>query len=201
MEILTVNGEQLPLSPAMVAELAAEESKWRSQGRRLVGQIEPRPQTQARGRRQLPETWTVVHVLDRLEEAFEVLLRLPMNTRPRGHGNSMPRYAYDRADLVAQVETGELERMMRVQNRVRLGVTADQIERMDEALAWPMQFLGDMPEVARALQLATMWAARRLDVGKACKALGINKRGFLRQKMHGLNVVTLALRSRQVQVR
>jgi hypothetical protein len=56
--------------------------------------------------------------MERLEEAFRILARLPMPTRPKGYINSMPIYLYDRGDLNSQLETYELERMARIRNRV-----------------------------------------------------------------------------------
>jgi hypothetical protein len=64
--------------------------------------------------RHMPERWSFIHVMERLEEAFRTLGRLPMPTRPRGYINSMPFYLYDRADLNSQLETYELERMARL---------------------------------------------------------------------------------------
>jgi len=37
--------------------------------------------------RRVPERWTFVHVMERLEEAFRILRRLPIATRPRGYVN------------------------------------------------------------------------------------------------------------------
>lgn len=37
--------------------------------------------------RQVPERWSFIHVMDRLEEAFRTLRRLPIATRPRGYVN------------------------------------------------------------------------------------------------------------------
>lgn len=87
--------------------------------------------------RRVPERWTFVHVMDRLEEAFRTLRRLPITTRPRGYVNSMPFYVYDRGDLNAQLETYELERLARLRNRVRIPPSPAEIARMEEALRWP----------------------------------------------------------------
>ena len=42
----------------------------------------------------VPDRWSVIHVMDRMEEAFRILGRLPLPTRPRGYINSMPTYLY-----------------------------------------------------------------------------------------------------------
>jgi hypothetical protein len=98
--------------------------------------------------RRVPERWTFIHVMERLEEAFRILARLPMPTRPRGYVNSMPFYRYDRADLNAQLETQEFERLARVRNYVRIPPSPAEIARMEEALRWPAEYL----EENRALQ-------------------------------------------------
>jgi hypothetical protein len=188
----------LPEAPLVPREddLRAEEARWRAQGRPLIGQVvaKPRPTTTtAAPVHNPPDRWTVVHVLDRLEEAFETLSRLPMNTRPRGYSNSMPVYAYDRSDLIAQVETGELERMMRLQNRVRFSPTSAEISRTEESLCWCLEHLGDSPEIARAVQLGALWAAMRQDANRRLKAMKINRRAFNRRKIHGLQLIAIAL--------
>lgn len=93
--------------------------------------------------RRVPERWTFVVVMDRLEEAFRTLRRLPITTRPRGYVNSMPFYVYDRGDLNAQLETYELERLARLRNRVRIPPSPAEIARMEEALRWPALFLDE----------------------------------------------------------
>jgi hypothetical protein len=83
--------------------------------------------------RTVPDRWSFLHVMERMEEAFRVLSRLPMPTRPRGYINSMPVYLYDRGDLNAQLETHELERMARIRNYVRIRPSPAEIDRMDES--------------------------------------------------------------------
>ena len=82
--------------------------------------------------RTVPERWSLVHVMDRMEEAFRMLSRLPLPTRPSGYINSMPIYLYDQGDLNSQLETYELERMAKIRNRVRMPPSPAEIARMDE---------------------------------------------------------------------
>ena len=81
-----------------------------------------------------------LHVMERMEEAFRTLARLPMATRPRGYVNSMPIYLYDRGDLNSQLETRELERMAQMRNRVRIPPSPAEIARMEESLHWPTAY-------------------------------------------------------------
>jgi hypothetical protein len=70
--------------------------------------------------RDVPERWTFLFVMERMEEGFRILSRLPLPTRPKGYINSMPVYLYDQADLNSQLETYELDRLARTRNRVRI---------------------------------------------------------------------------------
>jgi hypothetical protein len=40
----------------------------------------------------VPDRWSFIYVMERMEQAFRTLGRLPMATRPRGYVNSMPIY-------------------------------------------------------------------------------------------------------------
>lgn len=121
-----------PPEPTL-AERAAAAAKAEITGdrRNLLGQLQARPAFALQLRTaSVPDRWTVVHVMDQLQEAYDILDRIPVITRPKEFGNSMPSYVYDRADLNAQIETGELEKLLRVRNRVRLDATPAEVARM-----------------------------------------------------------------------
>lgn len=143
--------------------------------------------------REVPTQWSIVHVMDRMEEAHGTLSRLPVSARPRGHANSMPRHVYQWADLLAQAETYELERAAAAQNRVRIPPTPAEVTRMEQTFGWLANYLGDKPEVARAVNLAARWACLDHDVARGCKRLGLPKRAFLRRKIHGLRLIATGL--------
>jgi hypothetical protein len=145
--------------------------------------------------RSVPERWTLVHVMDRLEEAFRVLSRLPLPTRPKGYLNSMPRYLYDQGDLNSQAETYELERMAKIRNRVRLPPSPAEIERMEQALRWPSLFLAgpQFHHVARAVNLGSLWAAFDTEIDQALKRIKVTRRTFNARKLQGLRIITIAL--------
>lgn len=141
-----------------------------------------------------PTTWSVVHVYDRIEEAYEILRRIPMATRPPGYANSMPKaYRHDFVDLVGQIETGALAAREQERNRVRLGASAAQIRRMEEALGWPARYLTDKPEVARAVGLCALWSVMKVDVDRACKRMRVSKRTIYRRQVHGLTIIAQGL--------
>lgn len=154
--------------------------------------------------RPLPDGhWTAVMVMDRLQEAWETLARVPAMPGPKMFGNMMPSYRYDHGDLVAQIETAELERLLKERNRIRLSASGDAIKRMDEALAWPLQHLGgqEMRHLARTVNLAAQWMARRQDFRKRCKQIGISPRAFRRRWMHALHLIARELTARRVPTR
>jgi hypothetical protein len=160
------------------------------------------PKLLLRGRR-VPEHWSLLHVMERLEEAFRILARLPVATRPRGYVNSMPYYVYDRGDLNAQMETRELERLARLRNRVRIPPSPAEIARMEEALHWPAAFLSgaEFQHVARAVNLGSLWAAFEADVDAGLKRIKVSRRTFNARKLQGLRIIARELVRRGVAVR
>jgi hypothetical protein len=166
----------------------------------VVGRMEA-PAGRRSSVREVPSTWTMVHVLDRLEEAYEVLLALPARTRPKQYGNAMPTPVQERPalkDLLEMAEAGESFEEDR--NRVRLAPTTAQITRMDQALAWPMEYLADRPDLAKAISLRALWAVIRADIRRSCQRRGLDHKLFNRQWQEGLKVVTATLTARRVTV-
>jgi hypothetical protein len=154
-------------------------------------------------RRVVPERWSVLAVMERMEEAFRTLARLPIAVRPRGYVNSMPFYVYDRGDLNAQMETHELERMARLRNRVRIPPSPAEIERMEEALRWPIAYLSgaEFHHDARAVNLGSLWSAFDADIDARLKPLNITRRAFNARKLQGLHVIARELVRHRVRVR
>src|SRR5579862_6088536 len=153
--------------------------------------------------RRVPERWSLLHVMERMEEAFRTLGRLPMATRPRGYINSMPLYPYERGDLNSQLETRELERMARLRNRVRIPPTPAEVARMEESLRWPAEFLSgaEFHHVARAVNLGPLWAARDTDIDHGLRRIKVTRRAFNARKIQGLRIITSELIQRRARIR
>jgi hypothetical protein len=161
----------------------------------ILGAIGPSaPLSRLARPRRVPERWSVIFVMERMEEAFRTLARLPIATRPRGYINSMPFYVYDRGDLNAQMETYELERMARLRNRVRIPPSPAEIGRMDEALRWPSAYLAgsEFHHVARAVNLGSLLAAFDADIDAGLKRMKILRRVFNARKLQGLRIESSA---------
>jgi len=189
---------------ASLAERAALAARAELRGERenilgAIGQTMPAPLRRARA---VPDRWTLLHVMDRMEEAFRILSRLPLPTRPKGYINSMPIYVYDRGDLNSQAETYELERMAKLRNRVRLPPSPAEIARMEQALYWPSAYLSgrEFQHVARAVNLGSLWAAFDTDVDAALKRIKIARRTFNARKLQGLRIIAIELIRRRVPV-
>lgn len=185
-------GRDPPLSERASAAARAE---LRGERGGILGAMGPAKPPLSVRPRQLPARWSLLHVMDRMEEAFLTLARLPMATRPRGYANSMPLYLYDRADLNSQLETYELERMAKQRNRVRIPPSPAEIARMEQALHWPIVYLGgaEFHHVARAVNLGSLWAAFDIDINQRLKSLKITRRTFNARKLQGLRIIALEL--------
>lgn len=190
---------------AALTERAAAAARAELRGERenmlgAIGIAGPAPLARAR---EVPERWTFLFVMERMEEGFRILSRLPLPTRPKGYVNSMPIYLHDQADLNSQLETYELERLARTRNRVRILPSPAEIERMEEALYWPSAYLsgGEFSHLARAVNLGALWAAFDVDLDKAVKRLRLTRRTFNARRLHGLRIVERELIRRRVPVR
>ena len=104
MRATGASGRQATSSESSVADEAADlaarataaaRAELRGERGNILGAIGLAAPAPLRRARAVPERWTLPHVMDRMEEAFRVLSRLPLPTRPKGYINSMPRYLYD----------------------------------------------------------------------------------------------------------
>jgi len=183
------------------AEFAAR-AELRGERAGILGAIGQTTLTPLARARTVPDRWSFIHVMERMEEAFRILARLPMPTRPRGYINSMPIYLYDRGDLNSQFETYELERMARLRNRVRILPSPAEIERMEQALHWPTAYLSgaEFHHIARAVNLGSLWAAFDVDIDRALKRIRITRRTFNARKLQGLRIIATELIRRRVPV-
>ena len=192
-------------SEALLDERAAMAARAELRGERtgILGALGEAPLAPLTRPRRVPESWSFLHVMERMEEGFRVLGRLPMATRPRGYINSMPIYLYDRGDLNSQLETHELERMARLRNRVRIPPTPAEIGRMEEALEWPTKFLSSLEfdHLARAVNLGCLWAAIDADVDRGLRQIKVTRRTFNVRKLQGLRIIARELVRRRVPIR
>jgi hypothetical protein len=83
----------VPGDPTL-AERAATAALAELRGERagILGAIGPTALAPLTRTRTVPERWSFLFVMERMEEAFRTLSRLAVPTRPKGYINSMPIY-------------------------------------------------------------------------------------------------------------
>jgi hypothetical protein len=190
-------------APLAARAEAAAQAELRGDRGGILGATGAAPLMPLQRMRRVPDRWSFYYVLERMEEGFRTLSRLPLPTRPRGYINSMPIYLYDRGDLNAQLETHELERMARMRNRVRIPPSPAEIARMEEALHWPAAYLGgpEFHHLARAVNLGALWSAFDVNIDERVKRLKITRRAFHARKLQGLRIIAGELTRLKVPVR
>jgi hypothetical protein len=96
----------------------------------------------------VPAQWNGPHVGLRLADAWRVLSRMPWRSPyPRAFGRWWPPYRVEWTDLLAMLGAGELEALQREANRTRVLPSAKEISQMEQAIGWPMDYLGEARHV------------------------------------------------------
>jgi hypothetical protein len=157
---------------------------------------------------EIPSRWCEVHVLDRLEKAYEVQAMMPAATRPKAYGTAWPSYMpITEGELIGIKNeifrdggAQALSDWESQQNRVRLQPSSAQITRMEQALRWPFEYLRDQPEIARAISLRSMWAAMHVNIRRRCSQRRLDHDLFNRQWQDGLRIITQQLIRHRVAV-
>lgn len=116
---------------------------------------------------EVPFTWDAGHVAFRLISAFEVLRSMPGRVGPASCGNAWPVMLQEFEDLVDAQARAEARQDF-VRNRIRY--SSDQIDRADEALAWTLRYLADMPKHADAIQLWAYGKAAGRSISRMLRA-------------------------------
>ena len=89
-----------------------------------------------------------------------------------GGSSAWPAYAYTFEDLLAQQAQGELERTQQLQNRIRLLPSSREVQRMEQCIVWPAEYLARLIHLLRAVNAVAL--AHSLDRDSGWIA---NKRG------------------------
>jgi len=150
---------------------------------RLAG-IEPVP---------LPPSWDGAHVGMRLAEAFAILKWLPAG------GDCMcmslrtcwPPYVYEFEDRVTQQEQVELEG--KIEEHPRLRFSAREIANADKALAWPLKYLRDYPELSEAVNAVARAYSLGLDAGAVAKERGGDADDWRQRHDEGCTIIARGL--------
>jgi hypothetical protein len=141
-----------------------------------------------------PQIWNIGHVDHRLVAAFTVLIPAADSDAPREFGTAMPGYLL-RVGGLPRPSRGR-SRAQRTGNRLvyrHKGATADEVALMDQALAWPMTYLGRDAEAAEAVLLGSMWKAMEADTERKLARIKLSRRTFFRRRKRGLEAIVASL--------
>jgi hypothetical protein len=120
---------------------------------------------------------------------------MPKVLGPRVFGNSMPRYAYDWSDLLAQEEADQEQKDLahRDQNRTRLRPSSIEIMRMEQSISWPARYLAQFPQLVRTVQAVAVAKMRDRDVEDAARKLRLPGRVVRRWHGEGCDLIAKGL--------
>jgi hypothetical protein len=152
----------------------------------------------------VPLVWYGWHVGQRLVEAFRTLARMPTPS-PGGHKTIWPLYQYDVREYYAALIGADSDIVADVQgarNRVRLAASAEDIHRMEIALAWPGHFLGLERLLCVVVNEVAYFRSRGFDLDRiARKSKPKCSTNLLRHRnQRGLDLIAEGLRREELPV-
>lgn len=150
----------------------------------------------------IPEKWDGPHAGKRLVEAFATLAQIPWHWGPAGYGRPWPEYSHDVADLNCQQQGDHWLLKLRTEqrNRVRLPPSANEITRMETAIAWPLRYLAADPYVSMVVLLVAADKARGLDMRDIAERVRMQPATLRRRNGSGLDLIAGGLRREGVSV-
>lgn len=137
--------------------------------------------------------WTVERVDDWLVEMNTVLIRLPMETKPRGYTGGLRRVVTEFQDLVAREENRSVRSMRNAVAHRWGGLTMAQCRRADNSMWWCAAYLKHEPELARLVGLGARWKALGAPVTRKCRQLRIGPTHFYKRRRQGLELIAACL--------
>jgi hypothetical protein len=139
-----------------------------------------------------PAQWSASWVQRRLIEAYSVERRLPQPRR-RLIFNAWPKPMVEWTDIVGRADTVR-EEVLQSWEYANLGVSAEELTRMDDAQDWMRVILAPYPEERRCLsQWATAISYRR-SVRRLLVQRGWSRTTFYRYVTAGAHIVAMELR-------
>jgi hypothetical protein len=145
-----------------------------------------------------PSTWNGPHVGRRLTEAMRTLAMLPMGGG--GGTSAWPPYAYEWDDLLAQQAQGELERTQQLQNRIRLLPSSREVQRMEQCIVWPAEYLTRLVHLLRAVNAVALAHSLDRDSGWVANKCGGYADTWRERHDQGCDVIARGLRACRVSV-
>jgi hypothetical protein len=148
----------------------------------------------------IPATWLGWHTGKRLAEAMRTLGFLSINGHPLGYTSAWPRYMTEWGDVLARLEGDEEQQRQdaAAKNWTKIVPTSIEIGRMETAIVWPGRYLGEFPQLLRAVGAVAQARARYLDIAHAARKLNLPGRHVRRWNDEGLDRIAAGLRLDEV---
>jgi hypothetical protein len=151
----------------------------------------------------VPPFWDGPHVSKRLIEALRTLTKLPMPGGPQKYGNGWPGMVIEFHELsqYADDEAWKTERRAEWNSRAsKSRPSSTEITRMETAITWPARYLGELPQLLRAVRVATLCRMSDQDLDRAAHRVQLPPRLLRRWSREGLDIIAAGLRRDHVRV-
>lgn len=143
------------------------------------------------------DVWVPKTVEKRLIEAARLVERVSGSWKPKEFGNSMPVFQRDWTDWLAQLDEAGKDlsdvKIERDEGPMRRGATSREISRMEAAICWPVEYLGEQPGPRKVLAVFLRCKAYRKPFDRACKRLGWPRATAYRARDKALSLIAQGL--------
>lgn len=145
----------------------------------------------------VPSRWDGPQVGKRLIEALQALTRLPAPGGPQMFGGAWPDYVAEFWEQVQYADDEAWKAERRAEWNARAGKSppsAVEIARMEHAIAWPARYLGDVPQLLRAVRAVAGARMRGQDMERAAHRAKLPEVLLRRWNREGLDQIAAGLR-------
>lgn len=141
--------------------------------------------------------WTVEEVDSRLVDAIRLVARAAGRVGPGEMKGFWPALQPEWGDLLAQVDGGA---DFREELNAKIGPSARDITRMEQAIRWPTLYLGAHDGPRSVLKLWLRCKAHRKPFRRACQLVGWSERTAQRRRWHAALLIATGLMRDRVNV-
>lgn len=139
--------------------------------------------------------WTPERVDLWLTEMNAVLMRLPIETRPRGYSSTFRQTVAEFQDVVSQAENRNTRSLRNAVAHRWGSLSMAEVRRSDDSMTWCGRYLRDYPDLAKCVGLGARWKALGAPLKKRCKSvLKMWPSQFFARRKRGLAIIAEGLK-------
>ena len=147
----------------------------------------------------VPPVWIGAHAGLRRIEAFKTLSKLPVSRGPRFSSGYWPKHPMEWIDIVAKEHEylNDLDQAREAAlqcSRTRNRCSAEEVGRMEAAIAWPARYLHHRPLVMRVVQAVARFRSIGYESDKIAHRLHKPAATVRRTNRAGLDAIAAGLR-------